>query len=193
MRSQSRRGGLLRPVVRLGLASALAVGFGFAIPHVALAQGNTDDAHALCAQGGQEDGLAGAGGSGFNNFNPDNPANETAAFGNGQGGSDTTGGNGGGGPGGGLGGAEGVGGGAGGCGADVVPTPTPIVCVTNCVPIIIRTRNLPHTGGPAEQVAFMGGGLMLAGAAFVGAHRRVNRREQVAADGLVWDAFGWRS
>src|SRR5947209_3764092 len=143
MRSPSERRAPLRPVVRLGLASALVLGFGFAIPHAALAQGNTDDAHALCAQGGEQDGLAGAGGSGFNNFNPDDPANETAAFGNGQGGGDDTGGNGGGGPGGGLGGAEGVGGGAGGCGADVVPTAPPIVCVRNCVPVVFRTRNLP--------------------------------------------------
>jgi len=188
MRSQTGRARLLRPVVRLGLASALAVGFGFAIPHLALAQGNTDDAHALCAQGGEEDGLAGAGQGAFGTTNPDNPANETAAFGNGEGGSDDAGGAGGGGGGGGLGGAEGEGGGAGGCGRDVVETPPP-VCVRNCFPII-RTRNLPHTGGPAEQVAFMGGGLLLAGAAFVGAHRRVHRKDQLAADGLVWDAFG---
>ena len=193
MRSPSGRGRLLRPAARLGLVAALATGFGFVVPHVAMAQGNTDDAHALCAQGGEQDGLGGAGGSGFNTFTPDNPANETASFGNGQGGGDNTGGAGGGGPGGGLGGAEGVGGGAGGCGNDVVPTPTPFVCVTNCIPVIIRTRNLPHTGGPAEQVAFMGGALMLAGAAFVGAHRRVHRKDQIAADGMVWDAFGWRS
>src|ERR1051325_6060073 len=102
MRSQIGTGKLVRPVVRLGLIAALATGFGFAAPHMAMAQGNTDDAHALCAQGGEEDGLAGAGGSGFNNFNPDDPRNETAAFGNGQGGSDDAGGQGGGGPGGGL-------------------------------------------------------------------------------------------
>ena len=188
MRSPSGRGRLLR----LSLAGAFAVGVSFVVPHHALAQGNTDDAHALCAQGGEEDGLGGAGGSGFNNFNPDDPRNETASFGNGQGGGDDAGGNGGGGAGGGLGGAEGEGGGAGGCGNDVVPTPPPPVCLRNCFPVI-RTRNLPHTGGPAEPVAFMGGGLLLAGAAFVGAHRRVHRKDQVAADGLVWDAFGWRS
>src|ERR1043166_6406155 len=123
MRSQTGRARLLRPVVRLGLASALAVGFGFAIPHLALG-----------AQGGEEDGLAGAGQGAFGTTNPDNPANETAAFGNGEGGSDDAGGAGGGGGGGGLGGAEGEGGGAGGGGRGGVGAPPPLR-VRNCLPL----------------------------------------------------------
>jgi LPXTG-motif cell wall-anchored protein len=188
MRSRPDVGAIARRAARLALVASLAGGFGFAVPHVALAQGNTDEAHSLCAQGGEQDGLGGAGGGGFGTFNPDDPANETANFGNGQGGGDDAGGNGGGGPGGGLGGAEDVGGGAGGCGADVVTPTAPPVCV-NCF-TVVRTRNLPTTGSPTQNVAFMGGGLLLAGAAFVGANRRARRRVPAVADGLVWDAFG---
>jgi LPXTG-motif cell wall-anchored protein len=172
------------------MVAALVAGASFAAPHAVLAQ-NTDDAHSLCAQGGGDNAGAGAGGAGFPaNGNPDNPANETAAFGNGQGGGDNAGGAGGGGGFGGLGGAEGVGGGAGGCGPDVT-TPVvvqPPVIVTR----VVVERRLPTTGSAADKVGVMGAGLLLIGGSVLAATRRVNRKDQVTPEGLVWDAFSWR-
>jgi hypothetical protein len=185
MRSQAGQGSVMnKPALRLGVVAALVAGVAFFAPHAALAQ-NTDDAHSFCAQGGGDDLGSGAGG-GIVPSNADDPANETAAFGNGAAGGEDAGGNGGGGAGGGLGGAEGDGGGAGGCGPDI-PDRVP--------PVIIRRvvgRRLPTTGSAADRVGVMGAGLLLVGGSVLAATRRVNRKEQVTPEGLVWDAFGWR-
>jgi hypothetical protein len=173
----------VKVATRLALSCVLVAGISLSVSHVALAQ-NTDDAHALCAQGGGPDPGSGAGGSTVNASNPDNPANENAVFGGGQSGTD--GGNGGGGSGGGLGGSS-DGGGAGGCGPDVPDrTPSPVI-------VVEHVRRLPTTGTAADRFGLGGAGLLLAGGLFVAGSRRVSRKARSASADLVWDAFGRRS
>jgi hypothetical protein len=190
MRSHNEGEGVVRKALRLALIAGVVLTAGFAVPHSAHAQGNTDDAHELCAQGGGEDdsGTGGSGGSLDLNELDNMSDSELAAIGNGTAGSDDEGGHGGGGAGGGLGGAEGVGGGAGGCARDVSDRVPHRRIIER--PIVRRTRNLPITGGAAENVAYMGGAFVLAGGALLTANRRRARLEQAASEGFVWDAFG---
>jgi hypothetical protein len=169
----------MRRVTRFAFVAALVAGATFGVPHVALAQ-NTDDAHALCAQGGGPNDGSGAGGGGDGS---NLGAGAGGGAGGGASGSSDAGGAGGGGGGGGLGGSETAGGGAGGCGPE--ETPTPVVIVTRTV-----TRRLPITGSAADRFGFGGSALLLAGGSLLIASRRAHRKGQAAATGLVWDAFG---
>lgn len=174
----------MRTAKRFALIAALVAGVGFVAPHAALAQ-NTDDAHALCAQGGGEDPGAGAGGG-----NPDGVGvvqgsgleNALALAGGGGSGTDDGAGPGGGGAGGGLAGSD-DGGGAGGCGPEETPA----------VHVVLRTQRLPTTGTAADRIGFGGSALVLAGGALLIARRRANRKNEIATTDLVWDAFGGRS
>jgi len=173
--------------IRLAVLGALVVGTSFGLSHVAHAQGNTDDAHALCAQGGGSDGEGGAGAPNLGDGGAAGAGagNEAglAAIGNGLPGEPGQGGAGGGGAGGGLGGSIDEGGGAGGC-LPVEETPAPVVIQQQVV------RRLPVTGSSADRFGFAGAAFVLAGGALVVARRRMIGKQQPVAEGLVWDAFG---
>jgi hypothetical protein len=176
--------GAMRTARRFALIAALVAGVGFAAPHAALAQ-NTDDAHALCAQGGGEDPGAGAGGGNPNvavDTQGSGLENALALAGGGGSGTDDGAGPGGGLAGGGLAGSD-DGGGAGGCGPEETAPP---------VQVVLRqpNRRLPTTGTAADRFGFGGTALVLAGGALLVARRRSHRKSELATSDLVWDAFG---
>lgn len=173
----------LKPA-RLALVGIVAAAAGFALPYTALAQ-NTDDAHALCAQGGGEDPGAGAGGGNPNaavDTQGSGLGNALALAGGGGSGTDDGAGPGGGGAGGGLAGSD-DGGGAGGCGPEETAPP---------VQAVLRqpSRRLPTTGTAADRFGFGGTALVLTGGALLVARWRSHRKSELATSDLVWDAFG---
>ena len=176
----------MRPGVRLAVLAISVVGLAI-VPRVAFAQGVTDDAHALCAQGGANGGPGGVGGN--------DGGTTSDASDNGQPGNGAQGGAGGGGVMGGLGGNTDVGGGAGGCIPEETPVPTLVpIRVIRQVVVPVEVRRLPTTGSSANHVAAMGGGMLALGGLFVaGAWMAYRRRVGESPADLVWDAFGWRS
>jgi hypothetical protein len=188
-------------------------GMTFAATHSALAQ-NTDDAHALCAQGGGDSPLSGAGGPNLNDVgdsaggaasslgSADSLGDSQAADADPESGSSGGAGGAGGGAGGGSGsgndsafshapsndnaaGSGEFGSGAGLGGSDAGGG------AGGCGPDIGEpVRRLPVTGGSSDRVGFMGAGFIVLGVTLVATRRRLGRRGASAPDGLVWDAFG---
>jgi len=207
----------MTPAIRLTFIAAFIAGMSFAASHTAYAQ-NTDDAHALCAQGGGDASFSGAGGPNVGGVDSSSAAadlgsasslgDSQAADADPESGASGGAGGGGGGDGGGAGSgndsafqhaggsdnaAEAGGGGAGaGLGGSDLGGGA-----GGCGPEgpneVVIVRRLPVTGSNSGHVGFMGGAFVLLGAFLVATTRRLRRRATMAPDGLVWDAFGTSS
>jgi LPXTG-motif cell wall-anchored protein len=197
-----------KSVGRLMLMGVMVAGATLGVAHAGLAQ-TTDDAHALCAQGGAAPAADSPGSAVRSQLaqnlpvdfggNADLQAAAQAALagnanldpGGGGGAGDANdngvmagaGGNGGGA---GLEGSD-QGGGAGGCGPE--ETFVPVIRRVVEQPVFVQ-RALPTTGTSATStLALMGGAFAIVGASLVAAARR-GRRGHVVPEGLVWDVFG---
>ncbi len=199
--------------IRLSFVAVFVVGVSVAASHAAFAQ-NTDDAHALCAQGGGDASFSGAGGPNLGGVDNSSAADlgsasslgdSQAADGDPQSGASGGAGGGGGGDGGGSGSGndaafQHAGGsdnaaeaGGGGAGAGLGGSDNG-GGAGGCGPEgpneVVVVRRLPVTGSSSDHVGFMGGAFVLLGAFLVVGTRRLRRRATMAPDGLVWDAFG---
>jgi hypothetical protein len=198
--------------LRFAFVATFVAGISFAVPHVASAQ-NVDEAHALCAQGGGDSSLSGAGGP---NLADGDSAARAAALASADGSGDgqqaevdpDSGASGGAG---GAGGGDGGGSGAGDVPAVTHAGDTPSSdnaagaggigsggglggsaagggaggCGAEGQAVV---RRLPVTGSNSDRVACMGGAFVACGVALVLARRRLSRRA-AGADDFVWDVF----
>jgi hypothetical protein len=200
--------------IRITFIAIFVAGMSFAATHAAIAQ-NTDDAHALCAQGGGDSSSSGAGGPNFGGVDGSDPGGDAANLGSSDSLGDSQGadvdpesgasggaGGGGGGDGGGSGSGNDssfshaagndAGPGQGGSGAGLGGGDAG-GGAGGCgpdIPDVIPVRRLPITGGPSDRVGFMGAGFVLFGGLLAATRRRLGRRGASTPDGLVWDAFG---
>jgi hypothetical protein len=206
----------MKSAIRIAFIATFVAGLSFAVPHAVFAQ-NTDDAHALCAQGGGDSSSSGAGGSDLGAADTSDAGANAASLGSADslgdsqaadadpesGASGGAGGNGGG-EGGGLGNgndatfshaaSNDAGSGQGGSGAGLGGGDAGGGAggcgpdITEATPVFVR--RLPVTGGPSDRVGYMGAGFVLVGLLLAGTKWRLNRRGAATPDGLVWDAFG---